>query len=411
MDEPLRIVIVGGVAGGASAAARARRLSETAEIVVFERGPHVSFANCGLPYHVGGVIADRKRLLVQTPREPPGAVRPRRAREHRGAAASTARRRRSSSASARPAASTASPTTRSSSARVPSRSARRSRASTTRASSRCGTWRTWTASSRRLAAASGPALVVGGGYIGLEMAEALRQRGARRRARRAPAAGDGRRRPRRWWRRSTTSCARTASTCGWATRSRPSSRPGGRPRGAALGRLARLLRPRPPRRGRPARDEARPRGGPRARPDRRHPGRRAHAHERPGDLGGRRRGRGARTSSARRAALIPLAGPANRQGRIAADNIFGRDSRYAATQGTAICKVFDLAFAMTGASETALKRAGRPYRRVYVHPADHATLLPRRAADQPEAALRSGRRAGSSARRPWARAASTSGST
>ena len=65
--SPLRIAVVGGVAGGASAAARARRLSETAEITVFERGPHVSFANCGLPYHVAGVIADRRRLLVQTP--------------------------------------------------------------------------------------------------------------------------------------------------------------------------------------------------------------------------------------------------------------------------------------------------------------------------------------------------------
>ena len=67
MSDRLRIVIVGGVAGGASAAARARRLSETAEITIFERGPHVSFANCGLPYHVAGVITDRNRLLVQTP--------------------------------------------------------------------------------------------------------------------------------------------------------------------------------------------------------------------------------------------------------------------------------------------------------------------------------------------------------
>ena len=67
MSRSLRIVIVGGVAGGASAAARARRLSEDASIVVFERGPSVSFANCGLPYHIGGVITDRSRLLLQTP--------------------------------------------------------------------------------------------------------------------------------------------------------------------------------------------------------------------------------------------------------------------------------------------------------------------------------------------------------
>ena len=62
-----KILIVGGVAGGASAAARARRLSEDAEIIMFERGNFVSFANCGLPYHIGGDIKDRSKLLLQTP--------------------------------------------------------------------------------------------------------------------------------------------------------------------------------------------------------------------------------------------------------------------------------------------------------------------------------------------------------
>ncbi len=64
---PLRFVIVGGVAAGASAAARARRLSESASITVIERGPDVSFANCGLPYFIGGEISDRASLAVQTP--------------------------------------------------------------------------------------------------------------------------------------------------------------------------------------------------------------------------------------------------------------------------------------------------------------------------------------------------------
>ncbi len=62
-----RILIVGGVAGGASCAARARRLSEDAEIIVFERGPYVSFANCGLPYYVGNVITDERSLIIATP--------------------------------------------------------------------------------------------------------------------------------------------------------------------------------------------------------------------------------------------------------------------------------------------------------------------------------------------------------
>ena len=62
-----KILIIGGVAGGATAAARLRRLDEHAEIIMFERGEHVSFANCGLPYHIGGVIANREDLLLQTP--------------------------------------------------------------------------------------------------------------------------------------------------------------------------------------------------------------------------------------------------------------------------------------------------------------------------------------------------------
>lgn len=63
----MRVIIVGGVAGGMSAAARLRRVSEDAEIVVIERSGNVSFANCGLPYHVGGVITERESLLLQTP--------------------------------------------------------------------------------------------------------------------------------------------------------------------------------------------------------------------------------------------------------------------------------------------------------------------------------------------------------
>lgn len=64
--KPTKLLIVGGVAGGASAAARARRLDERAEIVLVERGPDVSFANCGLPYYLGGVITSREKLLVTT---------------------------------------------------------------------------------------------------------------------------------------------------------------------------------------------------------------------------------------------------------------------------------------------------------------------------------------------------------
>lgn len=62
-----KVIIVGGVAGGASAAARLRRLDEDAHIVMFERDEYISFANCGLPYYIGDTIQDRSKLIVQTP--------------------------------------------------------------------------------------------------------------------------------------------------------------------------------------------------------------------------------------------------------------------------------------------------------------------------------------------------------
>ena len=63
----MKVVIVGGVAGGATAAARLRRLDEHAQIIVFERSGYVSYANCGLPYYIGGTIADPEALTLQTP--------------------------------------------------------------------------------------------------------------------------------------------------------------------------------------------------------------------------------------------------------------------------------------------------------------------------------------------------------
>ncbi len=63
----MKIVIVGGVAGGASAAARLRRLDENAQIILFERSGFVSYANCGLPYYIGGVTSNKAELTLQTP--------------------------------------------------------------------------------------------------------------------------------------------------------------------------------------------------------------------------------------------------------------------------------------------------------------------------------------------------------
>ena len=63
----MKIIIIGGVAGGATAAARLRRLDEKAEIILFEKDEYVSYANCGLPYHIGGTIKERDELFLQTP--------------------------------------------------------------------------------------------------------------------------------------------------------------------------------------------------------------------------------------------------------------------------------------------------------------------------------------------------------
>ena len=80
----MKIIIVGGVAGGMSAATRLRRLMEDAEITIFEKGPFVSFANCGLPYYVSGEIANRDSLLVQTPESLKARFKPRCATISRG---------------------------------------------------------------------------------------------------------------------------------------------------------------------------------------------------------------------------------------------------------------------------------------------------------------------------------------
>jgi len=64
-----KVVVVGGVAGGASAAARVRRLDEHAEVIMFEKGPHVSFSNCSLPYHLSGIVEDSDKLVLMSPEE------------------------------------------------------------------------------------------------------------------------------------------------------------------------------------------------------------------------------------------------------------------------------------------------------------------------------------------------------
>ena len=374
MADGKRIVIVGGVAGGASCAARARRLNEEARITIFERGEDISFANCGMPYHIGGVIADRKRLLVQTAeamhRRHRIAVRTRCEvvgidREGQTVEVKDLR--------------TGEVFREGYDALVLSPGAEPVRPGIEGADNEgVYTLRNLEDMDRINAAVgavgAGSALVVGGGYIGLEMTEALRERGLATTlvelADQVFVAADaemvapihqqlelhgvdlrlG---------TSVTAIRRE----GDKLRARLST---GEEAQADLVILAVGVRPEVTL-GRQAALEI-------------------------GALGGLAVDEHMRTSDehiwavgdavevhhavSQEAALIPLAGPANRQGRIAADNIFGRASVYHGSQGTAICKVFDLAVGMTGLSEKQLKQSGRAYEKVYVHPASHAGYYP-----------------------------------
>jgi len=374
MPSALRIVVVGGVAGGASAAARARRLSETASIVVFERGPDVSFANCGLPYHIGGVIEERQRLLVQTP-ESLNARFDLDVRVNTEVVSIDPAKRVVVARNVKTGRETQEPYD----ALVLSPGAEPIRPAIPGAQEEgVFTLRNMADMDAILAAVSKHgltrALVVGAGYIGLELAEQLHHRGLpvslverldhvlgvadtemayplhEELARQGVDLRLG---------RSVTAFEKQGKgllatlddgariACDVAVLSvgvRPETRLA-REAGLALG----------------------PTGGIQVDDQMRTSDPHIFA---VGDAVE------VRDFVSGDPAVIPLAGPANRQGRIAADVILGRDSHYKATQGTSICKVFDLSFAMTGLSEASLQRKGMAYRRIYVHPADHATYYP-----------------------------------
>ncbi|MDD4017394.1 MAG: FAD-dependent oxidoreductase [Kiritimatiellae bacterium] len=370
--ETKKLVIIGGVAGGASAAARARRLSEKAEIVLLERGPHVSFANCGLPYHIGGEITDRNRLLVTTPanlrarfridvriRSEVTAINPAEKEvEIRDLESGKIYREGYDALILSPGADPVRPP-------VPGIH-----------SPNVLTLRNMEDMDRILKALEGKkhATVIGGGYIGLEMAEALRRRKIATALIELAPQVMGPADPEMVSPlhqeltlngvdlRLGTSVTGFSDSAKGLTLTLSSGETletgiavlaiGVKPE-TALAQAAGLT--------------LGPRGG-------------IQVNDR------------MQTSVpsiyavgdavevtdfvTRQPALIPLAGPANRQGRIAADNIFGRDTRYHSTQGTAICKVFHMAIGMTGLSEKAAKRAGIAFEKVYVHPASHATYYP-----------------------------------
>ena len=368
----MKVVIIGGVAGGASAACRARRLDEAAEIVMVERGPDMSFANCGLPYHIGGAIQSRDALLVAKPEQLEGwyriDLRPLTEAVSIDPVAKTVRLRNLQ---------TSEETDEPYDSLILSPGAAPVRPPLP------GIDLDGVLALRNLpdmdriierAKDATSAVVIGGGYIGLEMAENLRERGIHvtlvelAEQVMAPADPEMAAFLHEELRRHGIDLRLGTSVRGFAEGDKGLAvgLSTGEILEAQLAILAVGVKPetalaqtagvRLGKTGGIAVDEKMRTSV----PDIYAVG---DAIEVPDYLTGA-------------PALVPLAGPANRQGRIAADTIFGRDSAYQRTLGTAICKVFGIAIGMTGLSEKAAARQGVAVDKVYVHPNNHAGYYP-----------------------------------
>ena len=372
---PNRTIIVGGVAGGASCAARLRRLDEQAEIVIYERGHYVSFANCGLPYHIGGIIADEAKLLVASPKLLNDRFRITVKVRHevieidRAAQIVTVRDLESGVESRdhydhlvlSPGANAIIP-------QFPGVDL--TGVFTVRTVPDARHVRAWIDERKATRA-----LIVGGGFIGLEMAENLRHRGLavtliEKADQVMPPLDPEMAAPVRA-RLADHGVNLLLGDAASAIRNEGADLRVTTERGAEvvtdLVILAIGVRPET--------TLARQSGlqlGPR---------------------GGFQVDAQMRTSDPRilavgdavevvdivsgTPALVPLAGPANRQGRLAAEIISGRQGTFRGVQGTAVCGIFGLTVAMTGASERSLKRAGAPAPGVVrLHPAQHVGYYP-----------------------------------
>ncbi|UTM56048.1 FAD-dependent oxidoreductase [Photobacterium sp. CCB-ST2H9] len=388
-----KIVIIGGVAGGASAAARARRLSEDAQIIMFERGPYISFANCGLPYHIGGDIPERSKLLLQTPE----SFNSRFNVDVRVMSEVIAINTSGKSVTVRNGVSgetyeepydhlILSPGAAPIIPDIP------------------GLPNPLTHSLRNIPDMdhiihtiemnkAEHATVVGGGFIGLEMMEALHQRGIKTTLLELAdqvmtptdpeMAGFVHQEIREKGVDLRLGTALTAVE--YNGREPVASVDAGEDDSDQhlLGHLQLTLSTGETLQTdllimavgvRPETTLASAAGvtlGPRG-------GIQVDDQMRTSDPAIFAVGDAIETLDfvTGEPMLVPLAGPANRQGRMVADVIFGKEEHYQNTQGTAICKVFDLAIASTGMNEKRLKHANIPYEKVYVHTASHAGYYP-----------------------------------
>jgi NADPH-dependent 2,4-dienoyl-CoA reductase/sulfur reductase-like enzyme/rhodanese-related sulfurtransferase len=374
-----RIVIVGGVAGGANAAARARRLCEDCEIIMFERGPHVSFANCGLPYFVGGEIAEQDSLLMQTPaslkarfnldvRIKTEVIRIDRASRRIRVRDSETGREYEEGYDALILSTGASPM------KPPIPGIDRPSHFVVRNIPDVEKIMKWSSDCQRCRA-----VVVGGGYIGLEMAEQMRRRGFDVTVVEAL---------------PQVMTPLDPEMAAWLHAEL-------RANGVTVHLNDPVVSFEPPSDEEPARASIVVlKSGQRLHADsvvlglgvKPEIGLAREAGLEIGKLGGIRVNEHLQTSDPQiwavgdaievrdgvtgQWALIPLAGPANRQGRIAADSILGRPSRYEHTWGTAILRLFTLTAGCTGANEKSLRRAAIPFQAIHLHPGSHAGYYP-----------------------------------
>ncbi|HEY5653583.1 MAG TPA: FAD-dependent oxidoreductase [Pontiella sp.] len=368
-----KLLIVGGVAGGASAATRARRLDEKAEIILFERGPDISFANCGLPYHIGGMISEREKLLMTTPEAMTAKynfdIRTLTEvvsidRDKKEVVAKNLKTGKTYSESydrliLSPGAAPVRPP-------IPGID-----------SPKILTLRNLQDMDRIIEQLNGKesAVVIGGGYIGLEMAEALREKNYQTTLIEMAPQVMGPADPEmaavlhqelRLYgvdlKLETSVTAFEKSDSGLDL-----TLSGGERLHTDLAILAIGVKPETTLAVN-AGLELGPTGGIKV-----------NEYMQTSDPGIYAIGDAVEVTEliSNQPALIPLAGPANRQGRIAADNIFGKNSTYKNTQGTAICKVFSMAIGMTGLSEKMAQRYNIDYEKVYIHPASHAAYYPK----------------------------------
>lgn len=373
----MKIVIIGAVAGGASAAARARRLDEDAEIILIERGVEPSFANCGLPYYVGGEIQSRDNLLVA----PAAQLRQRHRLDVRTQQEVTAIDRAEQSVTVKDL------KTGESYSETYDRLVISTGASPLRPpipgidGSYVLELRDLVDADRMLdltvAGGSRRAVIVGAGFIGIEVAENLVRRGldvtlVEMADQILPPWDAEMVRPLEDHLRSQgvslrlNDSAEAFESCPADDGNLAVKLKSGEVLPACFAVVCIGVRPES-KLAVEAGIECGLRGGIVT-----------NDHMQTSDPNIYAIGDVAQVKDfiTGEPTQVPLAGPANRQGRIAADHIFGRSATYRGTQGTAVVGVFGMTAAMTGHSEKLLKRAKRPYEKIYIHPTDHAGYYP-----------------------------------